>query len=284
MKNYREFEKELLTSSENLSAGLSKLLKNLGQAVAFITAVVAVIITFTEVAFSTLKPTELLPSALALLVCSYIIYFSLEDAGEKLGEESREYLTARSRFISAKEKLSGDDAESFRNYLEEYSKKELEFRIRGGLLSAGITEAELLDYKNADSRKRALIPRDKRRALAKLNSLKAVRITPSMIFSEERAVSSSELESPEKKKLAKLILKILPSTLCMFVTVSVVLSVKADMSAADILNGILKLTALPLVGFRGYSMGYLYAKNSLSAWLCRKAEIIEGYLNLGKVN
>ena len=66
MKTYRELEKQLLTTSENVNLGLTKILRNLGQAVAFVTAVVAVIITFTEVAFSTLTPEELVPSALAL--------------------------------------------------------------------------------------------------------------------------------------------------------------------------------------------------------------------------
>ena len=77
MKNYRELEKQLLSTSESVGMGLTKILKNIGQAVAFITSIVAIIITFTEVAFSSLTPSELLPSATALLVCSYIIYFSL---------------------------------------------------------------------------------------------------------------------------------------------------------------------------------------------------------------
>lgn len=279
MKSYRELEKQLLSSSESISLGFSVILKNIGQAVAFITAAVAVIITFTEVAFSALTPQELLPSALALLVCSYIIYFSLEDAGERLGEESHEYLEARERFIKAKSRLSGDDAEAFRTYLEEYSIKELDARRRGALLAAGITSSELAEYKSMDKSARKSLPPEKRRAMEKLSALKPTALTPAMIFSEERGVCSSGLESPEKGKLIKLILKILPSTLCMFVTISVALNIKADMNATDVLNGILKLTALPLVGFRGYSLGYIYAKNTLSGWLCRKAEIIESFLS-----
>ena len=281
MKNYRELEKQLLTTSESVSIGLTKILRNLGQAVAFVTAVVAVIITFTEVAFSTLTAEELIPSALALTVCSYIIYFSLEDAGERLGEESNEYIMARERFLAAKSRLTGSDGEKFSIYLENYAKRELEFRRRGILISYGIAERELEEYLKSDKATRRLISKEKRRILSKLTTMKAAPLTARILFSEERSIIPSGLESPEKKKLAHLILKIIPSTLCMFVTVSVVLNVKSDMTAADIFNGIIKLTALPLVGFRGYSLGYLFAKNSLSAWLNQKAEIIEGFVKDG---
>ena len=284
MKNYRDFEKQLLNSSENLKAGFSKILKNLGQAVAAVTAAVAVIITFTEVAFPTLDINSLAPSALALLLCSYIIYFSLEDAGEKLAEESEEYKSARLRFKNAAEKISGENITEFRAYLENYAKEELNFRRRGMLTSQGISYEEFQNYLSLSNQERSKIPKEKRRALDAVAKEKLVKITPRDILSEERTKRGSELENPEKKKLAGLILKLLPSTLCMLITVSVVLDVRTDMTLSDILNGVIKLAALPMIGFRGYSQGYLYGKNSLSAWLSTKAEIIEGFSDFASEN
>ena len=63
----------------------------------------------------------------------------------------------------------------------------------------------------------------------------------------------------------------------MTLTVSVALSTKDGLTAADILGGILKLSALPMIGFKGYSAGYNYSKHLASAWLETKAEIIEGF-------
>ena len=74
-----------------------------------------------------------------------------------------------------------------------------------------------------------------------------------------------------------LLLKILPSTICMILTVSVMLNVKEDMTASDVINGILKLSALPVIGFKGYSAGYGYTKNSLSLWIETKANILEKF-------
>ena len=55
------------------------------------------------------------------------------------------------------------------------------------------------------------------------------------------------------------------------------LNVKEDMTASDVINGILKLSALPVIGFKGYSAGYGYTKNSLSLWIETKANILEKF-------
>jgi hypothetical protein len=63
----------------------------------------------------------------------------------------------------------------------------------------------------------------------------------------------------------------------MSITVSVMLSAKDGMTASDILNGILKLSALPVIGFRGFCAGYSYSKHTLSLWLETKAGILEAF-------
>lgn len=275
---YRDIEKQIMSSAEGLKRGFATLLKNLGYAVALITLGVAMLVTFTDVAFSGLTPAELAPSALTLLVCSYIIYFSLEDTGERLGEDTEEYKRAESRFLSARAKLSGEDTEGLRTYLEDFSKRELDFRRRNRLLTEGISYDELEEYIAADRTRKGKIPREKRKRLAKIAGMKPIYLSPRSLLCRGRESFSSELENPERGKLGRLMLKLLPTTLCTFVTVSVVLSVKDGMTAADIANGILKLTALPIVGFKGYSQGYSYVKGSLSSWLSTKAELIEGYI------
>ena len=90
---------------------------------------------------------------------------------------------------------------------------------------------------------------------------------------------TSELENPESRKLVSLFLRLIPSALCTLITVSVILTAKDGLTVTDVLNGILKLSALPVAAFRGYSQGYTYAKHSLSLWLDTKSGILEGYLN-----
>ncbi len=274
----RDFEKKLLDSSEALKNGFTKLMKNFGQAVAFVTAAVAILVTFTEVAFSTVTFESIAPSATALLVCSYIIYFSLEEAGERLGEESEEFTMAKARHRKAVSSLSGADAVPFRQFLAQYSKSELVYRREAALLELGLSREELTDYLSMNKRQRAQIPKERRCGLRKIAAFKPCTLTPSSLLGTEKQSRRAELRSPEGRKLPMLILKLLPSTLCMLITVCIVLNLRENMSASDVVNGIVKLMALPLSAFKGYSAGYCYVKGSLSAWFNTKAEIIEGYL------
>ena len=65
----------------------------------------------------------------------------------------------------------------------------------------------------------------------------------------------------------------------MMITLSVMLSAKEGLTATDVLNGLLKLSALPLIGFKGYSAGYSYVKHNISLFLETKANILESFLN-----
>jgi hypothetical protein len=70
----------------------------------------------------------------------------------------------------------------------------------------------------------------------------------------------------------------------MLFTVSIMLGVKDGMTAEFILESILKLSTLPIIGLRGYSQGYAYAKGELTLWLETKTRLIEGYLKKSNVH
>ena len=273
MKSYGEFESSLLRSTESFKDKFMSLLNNMGKAVALIAAAVAALITFTDITFSTLTVSTLVPPLFAMLICSYVIYFSLEDAGEELGKSTEEYLRANERYVNLREKIGGEHIEPLRGFCRRYSEEELDFRRQSLMLSLGISSGELEAFKRGktDSRK-------KRRLCRKIAGLKPVNLTPQLVLSRGKDTTHSELSNPEKSKLPKLILKILPSTICMVLTVSIMLSVKDGMTSSDIINGILKLSALPIIGFKGYSAGYYYAKNNLSMWIETKGNILEKFL------
>ena len=80
-------EHGLLLPDTLMRRGYSALIKNCGKLIAALTAVIVVLVTFTEIGFFHLGAKEMTANVLLLLVASYIIYFSLEDAGEALGRE-----------------------------------------------------------------------------------------------------------------------------------------------------------------------------------------------------
>jgi len=274
MKSAGLFEDALLDSGEIMKRAARGAIYNMGKIIAIFTLLITVAVTFTDISFSYELTEELISSVLLLLTSSYIIYFSLVDAGEKYGMESEEYRRAAKDYGNIRAQIRGDMIEDLRGFCAEYAENEMKFRKKAALLSAALSEEELLRY-NSGERFCGRI----RRTLAKISSIKPMILTPALLLGTERASTRSELESPERRKLPMLVIKLIPSTVCMLVTLSVMLTAKDEMTSADVLNGILKLSALPLIGFRGYASGYSYAKHSLADWLKTKTDILESFIN-----
>ena len=119
MKNGLEYG--LTEGAALLKRGRSALLRNMGVLVASLTAIVVVLITFTDVALAELSFERLGATAAVMALATYVIYFSLEDAGERLGEESEEYADAVREYEEAKRKITPGNVERLRVYLLEYS-------------------------------------------------------------------------------------------------------------------------------------------------------------------
>ena len=277
MKRNDEIGDAILDSASLMKEAGLALINNLGKLVATVTALIMAAVTFTDVSFSGLSFKDSLPSLLLLVASSAIIYFSLEDAGENLGETAPEFVKAKERYDVLRNRITGDDIEPLRAYSAEYSKRELEFRKRAALLASGLSETALTEYLKSGK-----APERSKRALRRISKMKPVFITPKSLLSRERISGRSELEDPEARKLPGLVLKLLPSAVCTLVTVSVMLTAKEGLSSAEVLNGILKLAALPISAFRGYSEGYSFAKHKRSLWLDTKSGILEGYLSSKK--
>ncbi|MBQ7363194.1 MAG: hypothetical protein IJW48_01960 [Clostridia bacterium] len=271
MKN--SFDASLLDTGAAMKRGYSLLLENVGKTVAFITGVVVTLVTFTEIGFLDFRAASFTTTVLVMLLASYIIYFSLEDAGEKLGRESEEYRRSEESYKKAKERLSGADITRLREFLSSYSEEELAFRRRSYLFGFGYSAADYEAYLGgARPSKRAA------RIFGKAKKMKPVAITPKQLLSKERFEHRSELSNPEGRKLLRLILKLIPTTVCMIFTVSLMLGAKEGMTREFIIESILKLSALPIIGLRGYAEGYRYAKEELPLWLDTKTRLIDAFL------
>lgn len=274
MKDFKSFEDGLLDTSDLIKRASKTLLSNLGKIIALFVFLLMLAVTFTDVSFLGFFTENFASSLLLLITSSYIIYFSLEDAGEKYGEETEQFKKANERYSSLCEKIHGSDIDSLRDFCTEYSAQELEYRRKNLLLSHGLSESDLEKYKSQE-----YTDKRSKRILKRYIRLKPVILTPKTLLSSTVASRRSELENPEKRKIPMLILKLIPSTVCMTVTLSVILSAKEGLNATDVLNGILKLSALPLIGFKGYSAGYSYVKHNISLFLKTKGDILEGFLN-----
>ena len=256
-----------------LREGYLSLLANASKVIAVITLTVAALVTFTDVSFSHFGGAEFTSSLAVMLIASYLIYFSLEDAGERLGCESEEYKRALESYRTARGAIAPTAIGALRDYCRRYSAEEADFRRKSYISERGYTPEEYGAYRGG-----ATVKGRAKRVFRHAERIRAVRLTPSVLLTLERTGRRSELESPERKKLLDMLLRLLPSTLCTVFTVSVMLTAKEGLTAETVIEGILKLSTLPIIGFKGYSAGYSYAKDTKSAWLETKARLLEGFI------
>jgi hypothetical protein len=112
----------------------------------------------------------------------------------------------------------------------------------------------------------------------KAERMRSVKLSPALLLSRSSVSTKSELTSPGYRKIVSSLLSLLPSTICMIFTVSVMLTAKEGMTLSSVIDGIVKLSALPIIGFKGALDGYRFAKEDKSAWLETKARLITSYL------
>ena len=75
-----------------------------------------------------------------------------------------------------------------------------------------------------------------------------------------------------------MILRLIPSTVCTFFTVSVIISTKDGLTASSVIESILKLSTLPVIGLKGYSLGYEYTLGSEISWLELKTDLLDAFI------
>ena len=272
MKN--DFEISLLESGNLIKRGCGILISNIGKTVAAITLVITALVLFTDIGFASFTGESFSSTMAVMLLASYLMYFSMEDAGERLGEESEEYKEAYDACRQNSEKITGRDIQALREFCKSYAKEELEYRRANLLLHYGYTENDYQNYKKSGT-----CSKNSRKIFKKAERLKAFDLTPKMLLTKEKSREKNELRNPESFKLPSMIMKLIPTTVCMTVTVSVMLTAKENFGAADVIDALFKLSALPVVGFRGYAEGYNFTKRALTSWIKTKSRLLEAFIN-----
>ena len=272
-----KFENALLESGSIMRRGYSMIYENAGKLIALITAAIAILLTFAEVGLPSVVTAELGADLGIMLAASYIIYFSLEGAGERLGRTSEGYLKAERLWREAAERVGGEDVKRLRDFCISYSAEELEYRRRAALMAAGLGDEDYLLYESGEGHKP--LSAAERRALSRISRMKPIALTPATLLGGSARGGGSELKNPESRKLLRLAIGLLPSTLCMLFTVSMMISAKSGLDASAVISGIVKLSTLPMIAMRGYSQGYDYARLTLTAWLETKTKLIDAFLS-----
>ena len=267
------FDDTLLETGRVIDRGFREIGENMSKAVAIITAIIAAVLTFAEIALPEVATAELTTELFVMLISSYIIYFSLEDAGEARGRRSEEYAKSSAEYKAERAKIHGEDINDLRDFCLRYTKDELEYRRRELLLCEGVTPDEYLAYKSGECHDKRIIA-----ASSRADKLKPIRLTAEMLMEGERIGASKTIGSPEGAKIIKLLLGLVPTTVCMLLTVSLMITAKADMTLFDIIASLMKLLTLPIVALRGYAEGLSYSTGPLLSWIKTKTELLKAFI------
>lgn len=267
------FDDTLLETGRVIDRGFREIGENMSKAVAIITAIIAAVLTFAEIALPEVATAELTTELFVMLISSYIIYFSLEDAGEARGRRSEEYAKSSEEYKAERAKIHGEDINDLRDFCLQYTKDELEYRRRELLLCEGVTPDEYLAYKSGKCHDKRIIV-----ASSRADKLKPIRLTAEMLMEGERIGVSKTIGSPEGAKIIKLLLGLVPTTVCMLLTVSLMITAKADMTLFDIIASLMKLLTLPIVALRGYAEGLSYSTGPLLSWIKTKTELLKAFI------
>ena len=134
--------KELENLGFTKTEGPGALMSNLGKLVAAICAAIAVLVTFTDITFGGLGTKEMTTVLAMLLTSAYVIYFSLEESGERRGEETEEFRSASSRHRELCSRITPEMLPDLRSYITDYTLEEAASRRRTLLMRAGFTEED----------------------------------------------------------------------------------------------------------------------------------------------
>ena len=256
---------------------IAAFLENSGKIIAVITLLVSALVTFTNVSFSAAFTESFTCQMLIMLLSSYLMYFSMEETGERSGEATDVYKNALSRYEKLCSEVSASDIPTLRDFLKKYSEDDQRYRRQICLMRYGATYEEYERMKGSAS----LTKREKR-ILKQVERIRPVRLLPHSLLNNERGGRKSELSSPEGPKLIAMIMRLIPTTVCTIFTVSVMLTAKDELTASVIIEGILKISALPIIGFKGYIAGYKYARGVKRSYIDTKSRIIEEFISASR--
>ena len=254
--------------------GIGALIESSGKIIAAITLIVSALVTFTNISFSTALTESFTAEMLIMLLSSYLMYFSMEEEGERGGESTDIYKGSLTRYEGLCSRVYASDIPRLRDFLKGYSEEDSRYRRQICLMRYGSTPEE---YERIKASKNPT--RREGRILRRVERIRPVRLLPHSLLNNERVGRKSELSSPEGHKLLSMIMRLIPTTVCTVFTVSVMLTAKDGLTASVVIEGILKISALPIIGFKGYISGYKYARGVKRSYIDTKSRIIEQFIS-----
>ena len=271
MNRDKNLDDLLLDTGDALRKNGVALLSDVGKIIALITLIVACLVTFTDISFYEIGSKEFTSTLIMMLIGAYLMFFSLEESGEKHGERTEEFSEAKEGYRAAVSKISAADIAPLEKFLEKKREREILKKREAYLKGLGYSADILSEEAPAQEKERM-------RAVRRAMRIRQKTIRTGMLLERDCTSDNTDLYNPTAKKLLRILIKLIPTSACMVFTASVMLSAKGELTAGVVIESLLRLSTLPIVGFRGYAFGYRYTKNTRASQIREKTRILESYL------
>lgn len=258
--------------------------------IATIIVMLTVALIWTDIRIKDLLTVHFAADLLAFLLLFYMMFFTLQDFGNRGGRLDKEYAKVHERYLAEREKVRSSGAElDLPDFCDFYATKELRDIRRRILLNANIRIEEweqewaVLD----DYAMLALLPRGKfmrkirsadvskeiysklidlrkmstrkKTAIVRACLVKPLDISPDLIMLDDgdKASRSPIAEkSIKEKQMQKDAFALARITAMMFLSISIAGEIIVDFSYATLVFGVIKLASLIVTGYQGYLIGY----------------------------
>lgn len=251
-----------------------------GMFVGGITLIGATAAFFCDMRLSAAPVEQTLVTALVVVLCCFVMYISLFDAGRQKAMLSETYEKAEHAYRESREKArTGQAGGSLDRWCRDYRDRELRDARERLLGCVGVSYGDFTAYLDGTMPKRDFraLPRVKRRALKGALRAKPVPVTAHLLLSSLGTAKKQIVLSVYPDRARRTVTALIPTVCGSLITVAVTLTGN-DLSAATVIMGLLRLVALAFTGLRGYSAGQYGVIEDECAVLESKRILLETYL------
>lgn len=258
--------------------GLPK--RNSGILIGCLTILVAAAVFFCELHLSAAPTEQTAVTACVMLLCCFVMYTSLYDAGHARASEGDGYQKTLGTYESLREQVRtiGDPA-ALERFCSHYAEEELFLCRSRMLLYAGVDMTTFQRWQNGEmeTEEYGALPKEKRRAIKRAARLKPLKLSAFRLLSGATGTRRQLLLSTRPRRIRRTTTALLPTMVGCLVTVSVTVEGVA-MTPALIALGLLRLFAILWTGVRGYATGSASVKEDDTLALQDKITLLKAFL------
>jgi len=249
--------------------------------VGLLTVPVAACVFFAEWHLSAAPVEQTAVTAAVMVLCCFVMYSSLYDAGRQAGMDTELYRRRVTAYEAVREpvRLSGNPA-ALDEFCTRYAAGELEETRSRILIAAGLTVQDFLRWQNGDlpAEQQKKLTFSARRILKRARRVRPLKLSAALLLNTATGSSRGHpMLSVRPRKVRRSAVILVPTFAGCLLTVSISAQ-SVGLTPALLIAGLLRIFTIIWTGVRGYSVGCTTVREDECAALDAKTTLLSAYL------